>query len=73
MKLPRYRRDRHHPNNVAPIWLLRGKVERVCFQVVAAAPHRRFVPRLTFFWQQSFGLFPKRPHGSPFGNKLAEM
>jgi hypothetical protein len=54
MVVPRYRRDRQQPNNVARIWLLRGTAKHVCFQVMAAMSQRHFVPRLTFFWQQSF-------------------
>jgi hypothetical protein len=49
MEVPRYRRDRQQPNNVARIWLLRGTAKHVCLLVVAATPQRLFVPRLRFF------------------------
>jgi hypothetical protein len=51
MEVPRYRRDRHHPNNVASIWLLRGKAHGIYLRDVAAMPQRRFVPRWQDFWQ----------------------
>jgi hypothetical protein len=61
MEVPRYRRDRQQPNNVARIWLLRGTAKHVCLLVVAAMPQRRFVPRLRFFWQQSFDFVVAPP------------
>jgi hypothetical protein len=73
MEVPRYRRDRHHPNNVASIWLLRGTAQGVCLQRVAAASQRRFVPRLPLFWQQSFNLVAATAARFTLGNKLAEM
>jgi hypothetical protein len=73
MEVPRYRRHRQQPNNVASIWLLRGTAKRSCFQDVAAAPQRRFVPRLTFFGSNLSIWSAQRPQGSRPGTKLAKM
>jgi hypothetical protein len=56
MEVPRYCRDRHQPNNVASIWLLRGMPKHVCFHHEAVTSQRRFVPRPKGFQQQSFDL-----------------
>src|SRR3569832_1880194 len=39
MEVPRYRLERQQPNNVAPIWLLRGMRKHVSLQDVAATTH----------------------------------
>jgi hypothetical protein len=38
MEVPRYRLDRQQPNNVAPIWLLRGSAKHVYFREIAVTP-----------------------------------
>jgi hypothetical protein len=55
MEVPRYCRDRHQTNNVASIWLLRGRPKHVCLHDVAAAPQRGFVPHAKAFFASNSG------------------
>jgi hypothetical protein len=49
MEVPRYRRHRQQPNNVASIWLLRGTAKTRLFAGCSSRATARFVPRLAVF------------------------
>jgi hypothetical protein len=73
MLVPRYRRDRQQPNNVASIWLLRGKRKHVCFHDAAIEQQRHFVPpRCGFFADYDRILAELRDRATRCDVRLAE-
>jgi hypothetical protein len=72
MEVPRYRRSRQQPNNVAPIWLLRGTAKRVSLHDVALATLGVLFHARRLFRSNLSDSSRVRLKGSGFGTTLAE-
>jgi hypothetical protein len=72
MEVPRYRRERQHPNNVAPIWLLRGRAKHVYFLEVTVAAGDVLFHAGTLFGSNLLRSSQYLVKGSGCGTRLAE-